>query len=70
MYIVNQQLTKAAEEKLLNKSEADAVAFGQLFIANRDLPRRLKLDVPLNVPKSETFYAITREGYVDYPALV
>ena len=68
-YIANQQLTKAAAEELLTKGEADAVAFGQLFIANPDLPRRLKLDAPLNAPKSETFYAATLEGYTDYPAL-
>lgn len=68
-YIANQQLTKTAAEELLTKGEADAVAFGQLFIANPDLPRRLKLDAPLNAPKSETFYAPTPEGYIDYPAL-
>ncbi|QRX82673.1 alkene reductase [Glaciimonas sp. PAMC28666] len=68
-YIANQQLTKAAAEQLLTKGEADAVAFGQLFIANPDLPRRLKLDAPLNAPKSETFYSQTLEGYTDYPAL-
>ncbi|KAF3999144.1 alkene reductase [Glaciimonas immobilis] len=68
-YIANQQLTKAAAEELLAKGEADAVAFGQLFIANPDLPRRLKLDAPLNAPNSETFYAATPEGYTDYPAL-
>ena len=69
VYIANQQLTKAAAEALLTKGEADAVAFGQLFIANPDLPRRLKLDAPLNAPNAETFYAPTPEGYVDYPAL-
>ncbi|PUA16490.1 alkene reductase [Glaciimonas sp. PCH181] len=69
VYIANQQLTKAASEELLTKGEADAVAFGQLFIANPDLPRRLKLDAPLNTPKPETFYAPTPEGYIDYPAL-
>jgi 2,4-dienoyl-CoA reductase-like NADH-dependent reductase (Old Yellow Enzyme family) len=68
-YIANQQLTKTAAEELLTKGEADAVAFGQLFIANPDLPRRLKLDAPLNAPKSETFYSPTPEGYIDYPAL-
>lgn len=68
-YIANQQLTKAAAEDLILKGEADAVAFGQLFIANPDLPRRLKLDAPLNTPIAETFYASTQEGYTDYPAL-
>lgn len=69
VYIANQQLTKERAEKLLAAGDADAVAFGQLFIANPDLPRRLKVDAPLNVPNPATFYAATPEGYVDYPAL-
>jgi 2,4-dienoyl-CoA reductase-like NADH-dependent reductase (Old Yellow Enzyme family) len=69
VYIANQQLTKERAEKLLAAGDADAVAFGQLFIANPDLPRRLKIDAPLNVPDPATFYAATPEGYVDYPAL-
>ena len=69
MYIANQMLTKQSAQDLLNAGEADAVAFGQLFIANPDLPKRLKLDAPLNKPVPETFYAPTPEGYIDYPAL-
>ncbi|MEO8598554.1 MAG: alkene reductase [bacterium] len=69
VYIANQQLTKERAEKLLASGDADAVAFGQLFIANPDLPRRLKVDAPLNVPNPATFYHATSEGYIDYPAL-
>jgi len=69
VYIANQQLTKEVAEDLLNNGSADAVAFGQWFIANPDLPRRLQLDAPLNPAQSETFYAPTPEGYIDYPAL-
>ena len=69
VYIANQQLTKPIAEQLIKDGDADAVAFGQLFIANPDLPRRLQLDAPLNQPKSESFYTPTPEGYVDYPAL-
>jgi len=69
VYIANQQLTKPVAEQLLTAGDADAVAFGQLFIANPDLPRRLQIDAPLNKPKVEFFYVATPEGYVDYPAL-
>ena len=69
VYIANQQLTKESAAALLAAGEADAVAFGQLFIANPDLPQRLKADAPLNTPNPATFYAATPEGYVDYPAL-
>ncbi len=45
------------------------MAFGVLFIANPDLPRRFALDAPLNIPDPTTFYASGPEGYTDYPAL-
>ncbi len=38
----------AQAEALLQRGEADAVAFGRLFIANPDLPRRIALGAPLN----------------------
>jgi N-ethylmaleimide reductase len=47
----------------------DAVAFGRLFIANPDLPERLKLNAPLNKYNRDTFYGGAETGYTDYPAL-
>jgi N-ethylmaleimide reductase len=67
VYIANQKLTKETAEQLLAKGEADAVAFGQLFIANPDLPLRFAKNGPLNMPDPETFYAHGVEGYTDYP---
>ena len=71
--IANQGFTKAEAEKLLESGEADAVAWGQLFIANPDLPIRLQMDAPLNEPNSATFYNYSSgdkaEGYTDYPSL-
>jgi len=69
IYVANENLSKASAEQLLTSGEADAVAFGQLFIANPDLPRRLQLNTALNIPDPETFYGPTAEGYTDYPAL-
>ncbi len=54
--IANQNFTKAEAEKLLESGRADAVSWGQLFIANPDLPTRLEEDAPLNEPNSATFY--------------
>jgi N-ethylmaleimide reductase len=48
----------------------DAVAFGRLFIANPDLPQRLKLNAPLNRYNRDTFYGGAEAGYTDYPALI
>uniref|UniRef100_A0A093VQU5 Artemisinic aldehyde Delta(11(13)) reductase n=1 Tax=Talaromyces marneffei PM1 TaxID=1077442 RepID=A0A093VQU5_TALMA len=48
--------------------EADAVAFGRLFMANPDLPRRLKEGLPLNPYDRSTFYGANppEKGYTDY----
>jgi N-ethylmaleimide reductase len=48
---------------------ADAVAFGQLYIANPDLVARFKLNAPLNIPDPATFYGGDEKGYTDYPFL-
>jgi 2,4-dienoyl-CoA reductase-like NADH-dependent reductase (Old Yellow Enzyme family) len=45
------------------------VAFGVPFIANPDLPARLKADAPLNEPRPETFYGKGPVGYIDYPVM-
>jgi 2,4-dienoyl-CoA reductase-like NADH-dependent reductase (Old Yellow Enzyme family) len=69
VYIANEKYTRESAEELIAKGEADAVAFGTLFIANPDLPRRFALKAPLNAPHPETFYTPGPEGYIDYPAL-
>lgn len=69
MYIANQQFTAEQAEQVIAAGEADAVSFGQLFIANPDLPHRFALGAPLNTPQPETFYASGPKGYTDYPAL-
>jgi 2,4-dienoyl-CoA reductase-like NADH-dependent reductase (Old Yellow Enzyme family) len=69
VYIANEKMSKEAAEELLSAGKADAVAWGVWFIANPDLPARLKQNAPLNEPRPATFYAPTPEGYIDYPAL-
>lgn len=69
VFLANEGFTRQTAEQVLEQGEADAVAFGKLFIANPDLPRRFALDAPLNIPVAETFYASGAEGYVDYPEL-
>ncbi|WP_297352177.1 alkene reductase [Paraburkholderia sp.] len=68
-YIANEKFTKESAQTVLDAGEADAVAWGQLFIANPDLPRRFELNAPLNQPDPSTFYAEGEAGYTDYPAL-
>ena len=69
VYIVNEQMDKDKAANLLAAGEADAVAFGKLFIANPDLPRRLATDAALNAARPDMFYHPSAEGYTDYPAL-
>ena len=52
---------------MLARNGADAIAFGRLFIANPDLPERMRLGVALNVPDRSTFYGGGEHGYTDYP---
>jgi 2,4-dienoyl-CoA reductase-like NADH-dependent reductase (Old Yellow Enzyme family) len=68
-YVANEGFTRESAEQLLQAGEADAIAFGKLFIANPDLPRRFALKAPLNTPDPGTFYAPGPKGYTDYPAL-
>jgi N-ethylmaleimide reductase len=60
---------QARAEKVIAQGMADAVAFGQLYIANPDLVERFKLNAPLNEPDPVTFYGGDEKGYTDYPAL-
>lgn len=69
IYIANESFTQTSAQAVLDKGEADAVAFGKLFLANPDLPRRFALNAPLNQPTPETFYAPGPTGYTDYPFL-
>jgi 2,4-dienoyl-CoA reductase-like NADH-dependent reductase (Old Yellow Enzyme family) len=69
IYVANEKYTLETAAQSLEAGEADAVAFGKLFIANPDLPRRFALRAPLNEAKVPQFYAGGAEGYTDYPAL-
>jgi N-ethylmaleimide reductase len=54
-------------EAILQTGDADLVAFGRHFIANPDLPERLKNKLPLNRYDRPTFFGGTEVGYTDYP---
>jgi len=51
----------------IEHGEADAVAFGRIFISNPDLPYRLEHDLPLAPYDRATFYGGDAKGYTDYP---
>lgn len=63
----NYDLAKA--ERLVEAGLIDAAAFGRSFIANPDLPTRLRDGLVLGAPDPSTFYGGGAHGYTDYPAL-
>jgi 2,4-dienoyl-CoA reductase-like NADH-dependent reductase (Old Yellow Enzyme family) len=67
--IANDGFTLKTANLEIAEGSADAVAFGQLFIANPDLPKRFASSAPINPPNPATFYASGPEGYTDYAAL-
>ncbi|WP_026471737.1 alkene reductase [Alkanindiges illinoisensis] len=69
VFIANEKLEREQAERLLELGEADAVSFGQLFIANPDLVERFKQQAELNTPNPATYYAEGATGYTDYPFL-
>ena len=56
-------------ERSLEQERADLIGFGKLFIANPDLPERVRASAALNTPEVATFYAPGPRGYTDYPSL-
>jgi N-ethylmaleimide reductase len=57
---------KKANE-VLEKNEADLIAFGKPYLANPDLLERYKTGAELNQPDMDTFYTPGEKGYTDYP---
>lgn len=68
-YMANGSYTGESAEHSLKNGQSDFVAFGVPFIANPDLPERLKQGADLNQPDPDTFYGGDAKGYIDYPSL-
>lgn len=68
-YIANGGYDKARGNAAIATHRADLVSFGVPFLANPDLPARLRRDAALNTPDQATFYGGDAHGYTDYPVL-
>ncbi len=68
-YIANGGYTGKSAEQSLTEDNSDLIAFGVPFIANPDLPERIKQGAELNVADQNTFYGGDAKGYTDYPRL-
>ncbi len=67
--IGNMGYTAEEANRDIAASKVDAVAFGTSFLANPDLPERIRTGAPLNDPNPATFYTWDAQGYTDYPTL-
>ena len=65
--IGNMGYTPQEAASAIESGQLDAVAFGTPFLANPDLPARIKAGASLNKPDPATFYSPGAEGYTDYP---
>ena len=57
----------SANEALLAK-KADLIGFARTFLANPNLPEKLRSGAKLTAPDQATFYTPGPKGYTDYPA--
>ena len=67
--VVNKGYDLVRANAVLQSGAADLVSFATLFIANPDLPERLRRGGPFNAAERKTFYGGSAAGYTDYPAL-
>jgi N-ethylmaleimide reductase len=65
--ILNSDYDGPSAQARLDEGVADAIAFGRPFIANPDLPNRIRKELSLAAPDPSTFYTAGAEGYIDYP---
>ena len=68
-FILSGDYDRARADQDLAAGRGDLVAFGRAFLANPDLPARLKSGAELNAPDFSTFYTPGEKGYTDYPTL-
>ena len=67
--ITNGGYDRAKADMVIGAELADLVSFATDFLANPDLPERLKRGLAYNQPDRPTFYGGGAEGYTDYPFL-
>lgn len=67
--IANGGYDMAKAEAAVVSGDADLISFGNLFIANPDLPERFKIGASLQKADNSTMYGGGAHGYIDYPSI-
>ncbi|MGW7225504.1 alkene reductase [Streptomyces cyaneofuscatus] len=62
-------VTPEAARDVLRDGLADAVSLASLWLANPDLPRRIRSGGPFNQADPSTYFGGDHRGYTDYPPL-
>ncbi|MGO3739813.1 MAG: alkene reductase [Marinomonas foliarum] len=65
--IVAGKYSLSRAEWVISNGYADLVAFGRDFVANPDLPKRLRQNLPLAPFDGSTLFGGSERGYSDYP---
>jgi N-ethylmaleimide reductase len=60
--------TGETAEAILQRGDADLVAFGRFFTSNPDLPERFRRQLPLTAYQRDAFWGGDARGYIDFPA--
>jgi N-ethylmaleimide reductase len=66
-YVANNGYNLERAATAIRDGMADLIAFGVPFLANPDLVRRYRENLPLNPADHATFYGGNEVGYTDYP---
>ena len=67
--VANMGYTPEEAARAIAEGRVNAVAFGTSFLANPDLPARIRAGAPLNKADATKFYSPGPAGYTDYPTL-
>ena len=59
---------RAGAEAILERGDADLVAFGRFFTSNPDLPERLLRNLPLTRYERAAFWGGDEHHYIDFPS--
>ena len=59
---------RVGAEAILQRGDADLVAFGRFFTSNPDLPARLRANLALAKYERDAFWGGTEYHYIDFPA--
>jgi len=64
--MINNEFDQDKGNAVIERGEADLVAFGKPFISNPDLVERYAENIPLSKWDKDTFYTTGKKGYTDY----